>query len=224
MKRNNPNFIENYFTQIDSKEKAYWLGWLLTDGGVSKKNDIEIAILKEDEYILHQFEKDLGINNHVKSFGEKYVRFSISSVNMCKDLIQYGIVPNKTLNLKYPSNIPKQYECHLIRGMFDGDGGITVGEATRYYKHREKYYTKPYQELSFTGTYDMCEGLQNVININTGVPIKNITKNHNIFRVRWSNQDEIMKIFEFIYRDCDNHFLTRKKNKFQEVEMRIRHN
>lgn len=51
----------------------------------------------------------------------------------------------------------------ILRGMFDGDGGLTIGNATRFYKHRNKYYTKPYQELSYTGTYDMCQGFHDTL-------------------------------------------------------------
>lgn len=217
MKRFNPLFVEDYFNVIDSKEKAYWIGWLLTDGGVSSKNDIEIALLTEDKDILHLLENDLHIQNKVKLFNNEYVRFSISSVNMCKDLKQYGIVPNKTLTLKFPDNIPEEFETHLLRGMFDGDGGITIGTTTRFYKHRNKTYTKPYQELSFTGTYDMCDNFQNILCKYTGIPHKKITRNHSVYRVRWSNKDEIISICKILYNECDQHFLKRKYNKYQEL-------
>lgn len=217
MKRNNPLFIEDYFSVIDSKEKAYWIGWLLTDGGVSDKHDIEIALMSQDESILHILEDDLHICNKVKPHQEKYVRFSISCANMCNDLEQYGIVPNKTLSLKYPSNIPEKFETHLLRGMFDGDGGFTIGTATRFYKDRNKSYTKPYQELSFTGTFDMCDNFQNVLCKYTGIPHKNISKNHSIYRIRWSNRQEILSICDVLYQDCENHFLQRKYDKYQEL-------
>lgn len=34
-KRNNPNLIENYFEKIDSNDKAYWLGWIISDGSIT---------------------------------------------------------------------------------------------------------------------------------------------------------------------------------------------
>ncbi len=217
MKRNNPLFVEDYFKIINTKEKAYWIGWLITDGGVSNKNDIEIALAARDEDILRLLENDLHIQNKVKSFNNEYVRFSVSSVNMCKDLEQYGIVPNKTLTLEFPKNIPEEFETHLLRGMFDGDGGFTTGMATRFYKHRNKSYTKPYQELSFTGTYDMCDNFQNILCKHTNIPRKTITKNHAVYRVRWSNKDEIISICKILYNECDQHFLKRKYNKYQEL-------
>lgn len=208
--RLNPSLKESYFKSIDNKEKAYWIGWLLTDGSISSSNDIEIALSAKDKHILGLFEKDLGINNHIKPFQEQYVRFVLCSKKMAADLVPYGIVPNKTLNLKFPKNIPEQFETHLLRGMFDGDGGLTLGMATRFYKHRNKSYTKPYQELSFTGTYDMCRGFQNTILKYINISEKRIAHNHSVYRVRWSNKDEIIQILDLLYTDCDDHYLDRK--------------
>jgi hypothetical protein len=217
-KRLNPSFIEDYFKIIDTKEKAYWIGWLLTDGGVMKDNDIQLSLSSHDAYILHLLEDDLHLSGKVFLYcDDKYARFHIGSVNMCKDLEQYGIVPNKTLALKFPKNIPEELETHLLRGMFDGDGGFTIGVSTKFYKHRNKSYTRPYQELSFTGTYDMCENFQRILCKHTGVPYKKITKNHSIYRVRWSNKDEVISICKVLYNNCDQHFLKRKYDKYQEL-------
>ena len=216
-KRKNPNLIEDYFKNIDTNEKAYWLGWMLTDGGVTKNGDIEIAISKKDKYILELLEKDLCISGHVRPFGDHYVRFSLGSINMCNDLEQYGIIPNKTLNLNFPKNIPNEFESHLLRGMFDGDGGFSIGYATRFYKHRNKSYTKQYREFSFTGTYDMCKGFHDILLKYTDFVPKNINKNNNIFRVRWSSVEDILNICNVLYKDCNNHYLIRKYELYQQL-------
>lgn len=218
-KRINPGFIEDYFKIIDSKEKAYWIGWILTDGCVAAKDkSLQISLQQNDKYILELLEKDLGLFDHVKVFNHDYYKFYACSVKMYNDLFQYGIVPNKTLILKFPNNIPEKYETHLLRGMFEGDGGITVGEATRFYKHRNKTYTKPYRELSFTGTYDMCNGFQETLLKHTkNVAKKNITHNHQIYRIRWHSIEDIAEIYNVLYKDCDDHCLIRKKEKFQKI-------
>lgn len=176
--RLNPSLKEDYFEKIDDKNKAYWIGWILTDGCILSSNHLQISLLKNDGYILNLLEKDLGISNHVKIFNKNYIRFSLGSEKIKNDLAQYGAVPNKTLALKFPENIPKQFETHLLRGMFEGDGGLTLGTATRFYKHRNKSYTRPYRELSFTGTYEMCDGFQNTLLKYIDLPVKSITPNH----------------------------------------------
>lgn len=222
-KRLNPNYDENYFEAIDSPEKAYWLGWILTDGGVTEKSGLEISLQKRDAYILELFQADIGIDNHIKTFNGEYMRFSFACKKLLQDLSKYGIVPNKTLTLKYPKNIPQEYEIHMLRGMFEGDGGLTVGMATRYYKDKNKTYTKPYQELSMTGTYDICKNFHDKLKQYSTFSDKNIGKNHSIYRVRWSNADEIINIFHALYDDCGEHYMKRKYNKFKEVEMRVKH-
>jgi hypothetical protein len=217
-KRLNPDLIEDYFEKIDSQEKAYWLGWILTDGGVTNKSGLEISLKQEDTYILELLQQDLGINNHIRNYNNQYSRFSFVSKKILKDLEQYGVVPNKSLTLKYPKNIAEEYECSLLRGMFEGDGGISYGIATRYYKDRNKSYTKPYRELSFTGTYDMCKSFHDVLMKYASFQPKNICKNHSVYRVRWSNINEIISIFHVLYDNCENHYLKRKYNKLKEIE------
>lgn len=217
-KRFNPSLKEDYFFKIDSNEKAYWLGWLMTDGSISKESHIEMALQKKDAYILKLLSNDLGVTSHtIKSFNKTYVRFNLGSVIMCKHLSQYGVIPNKTHILKFP-NIDSQYEVALIRGMFEGDGGLTIGTTTRFYKNRNKFYTKPYQETSFTGTYDMCNGFQNVIRKHIDIPQKSITSNHSIYRVRWSKKDEIIRILDLLYENCGAYYLRRKYDLYQKIK------
>lgn len=216
-KRFNPNLKEDYFLNIDSDEKAYWLGWILTDGGISN-NHLEITLQIKDIHILEMLSNDLGVTSHGLRIYNEYVRFSIGSVIMCKQLAQYGVIPNKTKTLKFP-DIDSKYTTALIRGMFEGDGGLTLGTATRFNKQRGKSYTTLYQEMSFTGTYDMCEGFQRIITTNTAIAPKNITRNHSIFRVRWSNKKEILQIFDLLYTGCNDHYLKRKYDLFCKLRM-----
>src|SRR5690606_19828606 len=57
---------EDYFAQIDSHKKAYWLGWLMSDGNVHTANKggkiIRISIQRRDEHILDEFRKDIKSN------------------------------------------------------------------------------------------------------------------------------------------------------------------
>ena len=217
-KRNNPLLVEDYFEKIDSPEKAYWIGWILTDGGVTKNSGLEISLQCGDEYILDMLQKDLKITNHVKQFCDKYYRFSFACKKMQKDLEQYGIVPNKTLTIKYPKNISDEYETHMLRGMFEGDGGLTVGVATRFSKQRGKSYTSPYRELSFTGTYDMCKGFHDALMKYAVFSPKNITRNRSMYRVRWSNINEVISILNVLYSGCGDHFLKRKYELYKQIE------
>ena len=129
-KRLNPNLKENYFENIDSDEKAYWLGWIVSDGAITNqpqksKFSLEFTLKKEDEHILHLLEEDLGVENKVYPSQEKYIRFSLGSKKIIQDLEKLGISQNKSFTVKVPC-FDKKYNAAFIRGLFDGDGGFTV--------------------------------------------------------------------------------------------------
>lgn len=121
------NIKYDFFRHIDSKEKAYYLGLLASDGCVYRGNNkrylINISLRKEDSYILDNFYKILNIKRKCVHINN-YCQFQISSKTMFDDLSKYGIVPRKTwiMNIK---NIPSEYIPSFLLGYFDGDGSIT---------------------------------------------------------------------------------------------------
>ena len=61
-----PNLNENYFSQINTLEKAYWLGFLFAEGGITKpgKNQkrLVIDISNDDEWLISTFCEHIGDN------------------------------------------------------------------------------------------------------------------------------------------------------------------
>lgn len=205
-KRANNNLLENYFETIDSEEKAYWLGWLITDGCISR-NSISFSLQKRDLEILKSFEMDIGLSNKIKPFNTNYYRLSFCCKKMVVDLAKYGIVENKTFTVDLPKLDRKFYPA-LLRGCFEGDGSITIC-TTR---------GKTECEFSFTGNKQCVVSFNNLVSELTGIPKKNVVKNQNIFRVRWSSKREIEKIFNVLYENCGTHFLTRKLLKLKSIQ------
>lgn len=207
-KRQNPNLKEDYFKKIDSEEKAYWIGWLITDGCVTEKDhSISISLQEQDSYILTKFSEDLGLEDKVKIFNKKYKRFYFCCKEIANDLKQYGIIQNKTFTVSIPI-IPEHLYPSLLRGCIDGDGSILL------YNTRGKYEA----ELQFTGNYECVKRFNEIVSALTGIKPKNIIENRSIYRVRWCNKDEIIKICEVIYRNSDGRRLERKYNKFLKIK------
>lgn len=63
-KLSSPNLKEDYFDLIDTEEKAYFLGLLMTDGNVfeQKKRSkmISLTLKKEDAYMVQAFRDAVG--------------------------------------------------------------------------------------------------------------------------------------------------------------------
>lgn len=210
-KQANPNLIENYFENIDSEEKAYWIGWIISDGAITNqpeknKFQLEITIKKEDENILHILEKDLQVENKVYNSGEKYIRFSLGCKKIIQDLEKLGISQNKSFTVKIPK-IDKQYNSSLIRGIFDGDGGFSSYHRTN---------GQNCQELSFCGNQFVITWiLQTLLEEIPELKKISITNENSIKRIRWGSKKDITLIKNFLYKECNNHYLERKYKAIQ---------
>lgn len=128
---------ENYFSSIDTPEKAYWLGFLYADGYVSENNDIEFCLQDKDKKAVESFKKAIRSGHKIS---EKNVvlngkvfknwRLTIKSIKMANDLKKHGCACNKTFELKFPTEqtIPLKFFWHFLRGYTDGDGGICLSQ------------------------------------------------------------------------------------------------
>lgn len=118
----------NYFNCINSYDKAYFLGFIGSDGCIYYPNDdrqiiIKICIQKQDVKVLQLFKDKLSSNKPIY-IGDKYATFEISSNIMGNDLCKLGLTHNKTYGNTI-ANIDYELMPHLIRGYFDGDGAIS---------------------------------------------------------------------------------------------------
>lgn len=135
-KSNNRNLNEEYFSEIDSSTKAYFIGLLFTDGSIVKdrsgcrSDNITLCLADYDRAILDVFKTEIncGLNLQYDKRDNRdngTLTVGFRSNIMSKDLFKYGIMPNKTYVADaLPTGIPVQYETDFIRGLIDGDGSI----------------------------------------------------------------------------------------------------
>lgn len=119
---------QDYFENINTHEKAYWLGFLAADGAVvqgKRSFHVYLEINELDKYHLENFVKTIGYTGPLK-FREKgksktwAVR--ITSKKMFENLTKWGVVPNKTYKLNPPENLRENLKSSYILGYIDGDG------------------------------------------------------------------------------------------------------
>lgn len=124
------NFNENYFSKIDSEQKAYWLGFIFADGSVQLRNGsyiFSLNLAKKDGHHIELFNRHIE-SSHIVKERKVCKSLRITRKKFVKDLIRLGCVPNKTFNLKWPS-INKKFYRDFVRGFIDGDGcwGLNKG-------------------------------------------------------------------------------------------------
>lgn len=133
----------NYFKEIDSEHKAYWLGYILADGGIEKMNcnskRLNFCIQRSDSPHLEKF-KDAIESSHPISFGSTSITthgtyenatLRIASTELCDSLMTHNILPNKSMVEKMPTAVPPELMKHFWRGVIDGDGSISGQKITQ---------------------------------------------------------------------------------------------
>ena len=121
---------EHYFDQIDTPEKAYWLGFIAGDGCVSDDGCLTVALAAVDAGHLESLASALRTTSPVRhtlnsARGRTFKRASLAvySRYMTQALGRHGILPRKSLTLE-PWDGPADLLQHYWRGLVDADGTI----------------------------------------------------------------------------------------------------
>jgi hypothetical protein len=129
----------DYFAKIDSHDKAYILGFILTDGYIIRDySGVGIQITKSDGYLLKKIAKIFGKSTSVVKISlaakrktkpnvKDMIRLSVHSKKFTEHLKKMGVIRNKSLILHCP-HIGKKYLSSFCRGLFDGDGTIGIAK------------------------------------------------------------------------------------------------
>jgi len=138
-----PNLDANYFEKIDTKEKAYWLGFLYADGCVQRKQ-ISIKIHNNDKRLLDKFADDIGANKETMFTEEKRIVLKTGTQKMIGDLISHGCVPRKSKIIELSSLRDQRLYLTFLLGYYDGDGTqnktlITSGSKKFLEQIKEKF-------------------------------------------------------------------------------------
>lgn len=125
----------HYFDKIDNQNKAYLLGLLYADGcNCESHNNIILQLQDRDGYIIEWMQAQLEYEGHILKLPpdipqhKARYRLSINDEHMSKRLVELGVVNNKSLILKFPTEeqCPREFISHFIRGYFDGDGCVNI--------------------------------------------------------------------------------------------------
>jgi len=213
------NTNESYFENIDSEEKAYWLGFMTADGyvGYRKKG------LSQEEYSVGL---DLRLQDisHLKKFSNNITdreltvyektnkcRFIIYSKKMFEDLSKYNITPNKTFLINKIPDIRKDLKIHFIRGYFDGDGSVWEGKVK--YKSRDGIIKETRTiGTEFVGTLEFLKDIEIELGIKGNFK-KEIRRESNTYYLKYYKLKRSKLFFDLCYNNSTV-YMQRKYDKF----------
>lgn len=207
--RINRHIKSNYFSQIDNPVKAYWLGFLFTDGAVDHykaTGRIRLQLQQQDIEILEKFKEDLGIETKIiydKRPNSVCCSVEFVDEQIFQDLNKYDIIPNKTYEIAHIpfDKIPKEYQTAFVLGLFDGDGSLSCSE--NYSSDVTLGYT----------AYHESEVKEFQIYIDTLIDKQNSTTCFftSAWHTQWRGRLQVLKILDKLYASCPRH-LARKYN------------
>ena len=202
----------NYFENINTEHKAYWLGFLTADGYVSSyKNDIELTLKEEDYDHIVKFKNDIKSNHKItqkiielENKKHKAYRINIADKKINSDLNYLGLNSNKSYKSYIPFRfIPNELMPHYIRGLFDGDGSVCKANknGTRI-------------TICTTASQMMVNDITEYIKKELDIDVKyGHSKDKNITNVCIYKQNDVEKFYNWIYKNATI-YLNRKYNKF----------
>lgn len=118
-----PDLIEDYFDTIDTKEKAYWLGFLYADGNVSQDGYMmALQLARKDEDQLDRFSAAIGADGGKYYADDNKASVLVGRKRFCDSLIKQGCVPAKTQTIRLPQFGSDELDLAFLLGYFDGDG------------------------------------------------------------------------------------------------------
>ncbi len=125
-------YNESFFVDINTEEKAYWLGFMYADGYVSEKDTkFELGLKGEDLGHVEKFRDTIvpGKPVHIRK-KDGSCRLNGTNKNITLSLIEKGCIPNKSKTLQFPDEevVPVHLMRHFLRGFFDGDGCIHISQ------------------------------------------------------------------------------------------------
>ena len=210
----------NYFDNIDTPQKAYFLGLFYADGTVlkicSKEKErfkICLELTEEDKYILEKLNQELNASNKIgirfsrtnkikdkKANSKNSCYVSYSNQELYNGLIKLGVNNKKEKRSSLPK-IPDEFMRYFILGLFDGDGIASSGK---------KWY------IGFCGQYSLMDDLGTYLKKELNIRKGKIYTRGNISYIGYYSKKDKTNLFHYLYDDVKCVFLKRKFKKLKQ--------
>jgi dUTP pyrophosphatase len=196
----NPNakydYDRSFFSDVDTEEKAYFLGWVASDGSI-EEGQVTITIEDKDVRVLEGLRDSFCPKIPIKRKNNHQVSLRICSQEITSDICRWlGVVPGKkSTSVQFPPLVDEALGWAFVRGLFDGGGTVN----SVYGKKRSpRCSISSSSPLMRTALFDFCD-----------IP-GSVGKN----QVEWSGNNAL----DFLARIYDGAelYLSRKRTRYLE--------
>ena len=216
-------FDKEYFHNIDTPDRAYWLGFIYADGWIvcnqsGRNYELGMELQRTDRYILEKLNDCLGgqhivddsdrtmyicSNTRLSHSQTSFIR--IYSKDIVEDLHSHGIDFRKSHSDMYPTVCDNLFP-DFLRGYIDGDGCIhsyNNGNLAVHITSANKY-----------GLIYVQQKLRDLYNIDSRIYEENVDGYCTKYRLYCFRKTDVKRLLDIIYYDKNSIKLDRKYQKY----------
>lgn len=192
--------INQNFFKAWVPESVWLYGWAIGDGSFTGINELKFGISRIDREVLFKFKEVLDSEHPIYDYIERGYKlsrvrfFSRTIVNDLKQVLYY--------------DVPLEYFNHFLRGFFEAEGCVF------WSKNKELLRGGSIASTFTQNDYEILDYIRCTLQNKRIVKGGGIHKNGNAWALHFSVRDSI-PLYSFMYNDCQNMFLKRKKEKFE---------
>ena len=202
IKRPRKNKVNEQFFDAWSKEMAWVLGLVVTDGCIINSSRT-MALIQKDERILKLVAKYMEADYVTTDHESRTLTLLVNSVRITAKLKELGVEENKSLTAPFKV-VPEEFLPHYIRGVIDGDGWV-----------QDRGYT-----MNVTsGSFDFADGLLGVFlswGLNARIGIDRTPLGRPVYRVIVAGKNDLVRLSEIIYKDSGEACVYHKRDRMSQ--------
>lgn len=202
----------NYFSQINRKDKSYFLGLLCADG-YFHGNSEKITLCLKDLDSLEKFKLSLGSSHKIarscyfdKRTNKTYCKYSfqLAVKKIHQDLFNLGFRAKKG-GIRNLDIIPEELISDFVRGLFDGDGSICIAKRDNDMR------------VNLIANIDLATSIQTYLYRKLGIAITKLTKvtknpENDAFKIQIGAKKEVLAFLNYIYKDSSQNIRMDRKH------------
>lgn len=197
--------VNEDFFKTWSSEMAWVYGWVLGDGSYKNGHSLTFNLQPRDVDVLEKIKLVMESGHPVSpQIGATYdyVMLDISSVQIVRDLQMLSFYA-----------VPYEFFLDFLRGFFEAEGGVTW-RSFKQYSERSGVVQATISQKNPEILEYMWGTLKDLTSIQGGsLNCRNIDE---IWTLSFGTYDSI-ELYRFMYSNCGDLFLKRKKEKFEQL-------
>ena len=194
----------DYLKEINTHQKAYWLGIWYGTGFLSRAiggYEATLSVSAKDRSILERFKETIGFEKPLEEIQEDntdVTRLRVLNKVFFESLSFHGLQENKWAISTPPTTLSKELYSSFILGYYEGKGscyissGITKG--------------KEYKQITFSlfGNKEFLKELRQIIQEETGIHLhdgvlRQKNREEDVHLLRISSKDSVKKVADWLY-------------------------